>query len=157
MERETKKIILTVAVVVIAAASIYTMYTTTHNFVEVAKATHRLGGELVNLEKEDNFILLTFHFDNTSSLDIVLQKMQFNLYANGRYLGNFDMRERTILKPGEEFITIRRELHPLYVEDLEQELEYTEKVLWFVRGGAIIELPFEEMTITISIQEYWVT
>ena len=144
MERETKKIILTVVVVAIAAASIYTMYTTTNNFVEVAKATHRLGGELDNLEREDNFIILTFHFHNTSSLDIVLQKMQFNLYANGRFLGNILMKEKRILKPGEEFITIREELHPLYVEDLERELEYTEKILWFVRGGAVISFPLKK-------------
>jgi len=157
MEAKLRRIIFTLVVGILAAVSFSTMYSTTNNYVEVAKATHRLGGELVNLEMEGDTVLLTFHFNNTSSLDIVLLKIQFNLYANGRFLGNIDMREKTILEPGETDILVKAKLHPLYMEDLNKELEHTEKMLWFVRGGAVIVLPFEEITVTIEIQEYWVT
>lgn len=158
MEQRTRKIILSVVVTILMVASVYTMYTTTSNYVEAAKATHRLGGEVIELEmEEENVVLLTFRFNNTSSLDIILQNIQVNIYANGRYLGNFDRREKTPLKPGISEIVFRAELHPIYLESLEQERETSEMILWFISGGAVIELPFEEMTITISIQEYWVT
>ena len=63
MERQTKKIILFVVVGLLSAASMYTIYTTTFNYVEAAKATHNLGGEIINLELEgENTVLLTFQF-----------------------------------------------------------------------------------------------
>lgn len=157
MEPLTKKVILTTVVGILAAASFSTAYSTTRNYVEAAKATHLLGGELTDLEVTEDAVFLTFHFNNTSSLDIVLLKIQFNLYANGRFLGNILMRERTLLTPGEEYLVVEAELHPIYKEELEEELEYTEKMLWYVTGGAVILLPFEEITVTISIEEYWVT
>ncbi len=158
MEQQTRKTVLFVVVGLLTVVSAYTIYTTTSNYVEAAKATHNLGGEIINLELEgENTILLTFQFKNTSSLDIVLQNIQINVYANGRYLGNFDRREKTILKPGEAQIVFRAEVHPIYMGNLEQERESSEMILWYFYGGAVIELPFEEMTITIPIQEYWVT
>ncbi len=158
MEPQSKKIILSSVVGILTVASCYTLYTTTYNYVEATKATHRLGGELKDLYiAGENTIYLTFHFNNTSSLDIVLQSIMINVYANGKFLGNFDMRERTLLRPGETDITITAQIHPVYMSNLKTEQQYSEQMLWFVTGGAVIELPFEEMTVTITIQEYWVT
>jgi hypothetical protein len=153
-----RKVILTFIVGICALASTYTLYTTTDNYVEAAKATHNLGGQLIDLQiTAENTISLTFQFDNTSSLDIVLQKIAFNLYANGKFLGNYDRRERTLLTPGKAEITITAHVHPLYFEGLQKEQEFSEVILWYATGGAVIELPFEEMTVTMLIQEYWVT
>lgn len=133
------------------------MYTSTRNYVEAAKATHHLGGELISLHiAEESTILLTFQFHNTSSLDIVVQRIAFNLYANGKFIGNFDRRERTLLSPGTAEITVVAKVHSIYMEDLRKE-QTSEKILWFITGGTVIELPFKEMTVTTSIQEYWVT
>lgn len=154
----TKKIILTLIVTLLAAASFYTLTTTTSSYVEAAKATHQLGGQLTNLEiAEENTIYLTFHFNNTSSLDIVIQRIAVNVYANGKFLGNFDRRERILLPPGEADITLTAVIHPVYMDSLTEEQAHAETILWFITGGAVVELPFEEMTVPISIQEYWVT
>lgn len=152
------KIILTVLVTLLAAASFYTLYTSTSNYVEAAKATHMLGGQLTSLEVAgESTVLLTFHFNNTSSLDIVIQTIAVNVYANGKFLGNFDRRERISLPPGEADITLTAEIHPVYMDNLTLEQTYSETILWFITGGVVVELPFEEMTVTVSIQEYWVT
>lgn len=151
-----RKIILTLLVTMLTAASYYTMHTTTSNYVESARATHYLGGELTDLTVEESTVYLTFQFNNTSSLDIILQKIAFNLYANGKFLGNFDRRDRPLIPPGTAYITVTAELHPIYMENLRQE-QQSEKILWFITGGTVIELPFKEMTVTTSVQEYWVT
>lgn len=152
------RIILTILVTLLAAASFYTLYTATSNYVEAAKATHRLGGQLQSLEVVgENTVLLTFHFNNTSSLDIVIQTIAVNVYANGKFLGNFDRRERIFLPPGEADITLTAEIHPFYMDNLTLEQTYSETILWFITGGVVVELPFEEMTITVSIEEFWVT
>jgi hypothetical protein len=148
--------ILTLLVAVVAGVSYSTMHTATENYVESAKATHNLGGELTDLTVEETTVYVTFQFTNTSSLDIILQKIAFNLYANGKFLGNFDRRDRPLLPPGQSLITVTAELHPVYMENLKQE-QQSETILWFITGGTVIELPFKEMTVTTSIQEYWVT
>ncbi|MBU7042208.1 MAG: hypothetical protein HXS47_01360 [Theionarchaea archaeon] len=158
MERLKKKIIYTAAVGIITAVSFFIMYSTTENYIQATRATHQLGGELVALEFEgEDVVNVTFNFHNTSTLDIYLQKIAFNLYANGRFLGNYDMREKTLLPPGETQITITAKIHRIYMEGLRSEKEYTENLLWVTKGGAVIELPFKGMTISVDIIEYWVT
>jgi hypothetical protein len=158
MERQTKKIIYTIVVGLCAAASFFIMYSTTDDYVQASRATHHLGGDLVNLEFIDEDIIdLTFSFNNTSTLDIYVQRIAFNLFANGRFLGNYDMRDKTLLPPGETQITITAEIHPIYMEGLRSEKQYSENLLWVTGGGAVIELPFKGMTISVDIEGYWVT
>jgi len=158
MERQAKKIMYTIVVGLLTAVSFFTMYSTTYGYVQATRATHELGGDLIGLEiKDEDVVSLTFNFTNTSTLDIYLQRIAFNLYANGRFLGNYDMREKTLLPPGQTTITVTAEIHPLYMEGLRVEKQFSENLIWYTLGGAVIELPFKEMTITIDIKGYWVT
>lgn len=158
MEQKTKKIIYTLFVGLLTAVSFFTMYTTTDGYVQATRATHLLGGDLIDLEIiDEDTVNLTFNFNNTSTLNIYLQKIAFNLYANGRFLGNYDMREKTLLPPGNTTITITAQIHRVYMEGLRVEKQYSENLIWYTDGGVVIELPFKEMTVSVDIFGYWVT
>lgn len=158
MEQQLRKLLLTAVVVTLSAVSFSTLYSTTSNYVETTKATHRLGGNLVNLEiVSPSTLNFTFHFSNTSTITVTLQKIAFNVYANGTFLGNFDMREPTLIPPGEIDVTVKAEVHPFYLGDLTSELEESQKIIWFIKGGSVIELPFGQITVSLPVEEYWVT
>lgn len=156
---------LTALVFILTLVSIVTMNITATNYVEVAKATQKMEAHLVNLEIEGDTVFLTFRFNNDSSLDIVLVNVQFNIVANKKYVGNYGTRERIILGPGETDIVVRAEVHSYYLmkligygfESIQSYLYGPHEIHWFVDGAAVIELPFEETTVNVEIEEQWVS
>jgi hypothetical protein len=166
MEPERRKLIITLVVVLLAAASISIMNSTAENYLEVVKATQGMEADLMNLEIEENTVFMTFRFNNESSLDIALINVQFNLYANTEYVGNFDMRKRTILNTGDNDVIVEAEIYPRYIQELtgsEDEtlesflLSKSGEIQWFLYGAAVIELPFGEDTINVQIRKQWVS
>lgn len=164
MNPTTRKLILTVVVLLCACGSISFMRTTYNNYTEFLRAVQGMEEELINLEIEGNTVFLTFQFKNESSWELYLINVQFNLYANREYVGNFDMRKRILLQPGETDVVVTAELHPRYVEELTGDEDITLQsfvqavgIQWFIYGGAVIELPFEKEVRKVSIEEQWVS
>ncbi|MBU7016659.1 MAG: hypothetical protein HXS44_04075 [Theionarchaea archaeon] len=165
MEQKVKKILLTVVVLLFAGASISFMDSTYANYTEFLRAIQGMDGRLVNLHVEGNTITFTFQFTNKSAWDLHLINVQFNLYAEEEFLGNFDMRERIYLKTGETDVIMRVDVHPNYIENLtssanvslETFLSNRPGMRWFLYGGAVIELPIENEERTITIREQWVS
>ncbi len=157
MESQKRKVILTVVVAFFASVGNSGMIPTGRNYVEVNRAFHGLEEVLVNLEiVGEDTVLLTFQFSNASSLELVLENVQFNLYANREYLGNFDRRQKTMLKPGETIIVVEAKIHPHYLPKMQEQLA-SSKVNWFLYGGSVVELPFERRTFNLEISEGWVS
>ena len=67
------------------------------------------------------------------------------------------MREETILSPGETFITVTADIHPLYLKDFQSEKEHSEEISWFITGGFVIQLPFEDLVSMETFEETGVT
>ncbi len=150
-----QKVVLTVVAAISALVCVSAMNTTATNYVEVAKATQQMKGELINLEiVEENTVVLTFRFSNISSLDIFMQRISVNIYANGQYVGNFDMKERTALYEGDTLTVIRAVINPHYLPKLKAESDKG-KIQWYISGAAVIELPFEEKWVNLRIEEVW--
>lgn len=157
MESKTRKIILTVAVGFIASVCVYAMIPTSRNFVELNRAYHGIGGVLVDLEMVgEDTILFTFRYSNDSSLELTVENIQFNLYANRVYLGNFNRRERMTLGQGDTDIVVEAQITSHYLEKYKEQLE-SKEIHWFLFGGTVIELPFEKEPFSIDIREEWVS
>jgi len=167
MERRTGKLILTLVVIIFGSASIYVINSTADTYMEVAKAESLMRAKLIDFSVEENTVILTFRFNNESSLDLVLINVQFNMYGNRVYVGNYDMRERIPLKTGEKDVEIRVELIPRYVEKLvgsddttlqSYVLSGSGSIQWFLTGAAVVELPFGEFeSYNVTIREQWVS
>lgn len=167
MESRTRKLILTLVVVIFGLASSFVIESTADTYMEVAKAESLMTAELVDLSVVGNTVILTFRFNNESSLDLVLINVQFNMYANREYVENYDMRERIPLETGETNVEIRIELIHRYVEKLtgseyitlqEHLQNKSGEVHWFMMGGAVIELPFGDFeSYNVRIEEQWVS
>lgn len=166
MEPEKRKLTVTLVAVLLAAVSIFITNSTADNYVEVVKATQGMEAKLINLEIKGNTVFLTFRFNNESSLDIALLNVQFNLYGNGEYVGNYDMRKKTMLTTGDTDVVVEAEIYSRYVQELigsEDEtlesflLSKSGEIQWFLYGAAVIELPFENETVNQPIREQWVS
>ena len=166
MKRRTGKLILTLVVIIFGSASIYVINSTADTYMEVAKAESLMRAKLIDFSVEENTVILTFRFNNESSLDLVLINVQFNMYGNREYVGNYDMRERIPLKTGETDVEIRVELIPRYVEKLAGSdtalqsyvLSGSGSIQWFLMGAAVVELPFGEFeSYNVTIREQWVS
>jgi LEA14-like dessication related protein len=155
MKSESRKFTMTAIAGIITVWSIFTMYSNAPFYIEITKATQGMEVTLIEFQKVDETtILLTFEFENTSSLDITLNSLIFNLYANSEFMGNFGMRERKILPPGNTTVMMVADVQERYIE----ELPTGQSIQWTVNGGAVIELPMEEeVTYTIPITAGWVT
>lgn len=154
-----QKVVLTVVATISALVCVSAMNTTATNYVEMAKATQQMKGELINLEVAgEDTIVLTLRFSNISSLDLFVQRMSINIYANGEYLGNFDMKERTPLVEGDTLTVIRAVINPYYLPKLKAESDKGE-IHWYISGAAVIEFPFEKwdvpLTVNLRIEEAW--
>ena len=161
-----RKLTLTIVVIILALMSTVSITITAETYLEVARATQKMEAQLINVEIKENTIFLTFRFNNESNLNINLINVQFNLYCDRTFIGNYSMRENTVLGPGNNDIVVTVEVDPYYVvkaigygyASIESFVNIDiREIEWFMRGGAVIELPFEEATITIKITEYWVT
>jgi hypothetical protein len=166
MELKTRRIILTVLMLIFAATSISFMNTTAHNYGEFLKATQQMKGKLIALDVQGNAVILTLQFNNDSSWDIDLIKVQFNLYGNGTYVGNFDTWDVVPLNSGLTEVVVRAEVDPYYVKKLTGRdditiqyylLDSSESIEWFMNGAAVIELPLEDETRNIEVRERWVS
>jgi LEA14-like dessication related protein len=154
MKSQTRKFIMTGIVGLIALWSISAMYSNAPFYINVTKATQEMEITLVEFQWEgDTTIILTFEFDNNSSLDITLNSVIFNLYANSIFMGNFDMREKQTISPGKTPVRIVIEVQERYIDRLSSD----QSIGWYVYGGAVIELPVEDTTYNIQINEEWVT
>jgi len=158
MKQQKQKIILTVVVGFFGSVCLFATYSTGFNLVEGSKAGRELKITLVNLEvMGDDTIVITFQFTNVSALDIVVQKIGINIYANKEYMGNFDMQERTTLKQGDTDIIFKAVVSPHNLPKLKAVIGNSQEIQWHIKGGAVIELPFHEMTTVVSIDEVWVS
>jgi len=166
MEQKNRKLILTVVVLLFASVTIIFMKTTFDNYTEFLRAIHGMEGYLIDLEIEGNTVVLTFRFKNESTWELYLVNVQFNLYANREFMGNFDTRKRVLLETGETEVVVSAEVHPRYVKELTGQEDTTLQsfvhdrsggITWVLYGGAVIELPFEEETRNIDIIEQWVS
>ena len=166
MEKKKRKLILTVVVLLFACVTITFMKTSFNNYTEFLRAIRGMEGNLIDLEIEENTVVLTFRFKNDSSWELYLVNVQFNLYANREFMGNFDTRKRVLLETGETEVVVSAEVHPRYVKELTGQEDITLQsfvhdrsggVTWGLYGGAVIELPFEEETRNIDIIEQWVS
>lgn len=165
MEQKIKKILLTVVVLLFAGVSISFMDRTYANYTEFLRAIQGMDGTLADLDVEGNTIIFTFRFTNRSAWDLYLINVQFNLYAEEEFLGNYDMRERIYLETGETDVVMRVDVHPNYIENLTSDTDISLEAFlsnrpsmrWFLYGGAVIELPIENEVRTITIREQWVS
>ncbi|KYK38657.1 MAG: hypothetical protein HXS46_17635 [Theionarchaea archaeon] len=167
MEARTRRLVVTLIMIIAALGSIFTMKLTADTYMEVAKAESLMKAKLVGLDVVGNTVILTFRLNNESVLDLDLINIQFNMYANREYVGNYDMRERTPLKTGETEVEIRIELIDRYVRTITGE-DYTTlesflqsgsgSIQWFLTGAAVVELPFGEFeSYNVSVREQWVS
>jgi hypothetical protein len=165
VEQKIKKILLTVVVLLFAGVSISFMDRTYANYTEFLRAIQGMDGTLADLDVEGNTIIFTFRFTNRSAWDLYLINVQFNLYAEEEFLGNYDMRERIYLETGETDVVMRVDVHPNYIENLTSDTDISLEAFlsnrpsmrWFLYGGAVIELPIENEVRTITIREQWVS
>lgn len=154
-----------VVVSLFACICISFMKTTSENYTEFLTAVQGMQGNLVGLEIEGDTVFLTFRFTNESDWDLYLINVQFNLYGNGEFVGNFDMREKILLKTGETEVVVKAEVHPRYIEvvtgqedtTIESFLVNSAGIHWFIYGAAVIELPLENETRNLDIREEWVS
>ncbi len=157
MEQRTRKMTLTAVVGLLALMCLFAMIPTSENFLEENRAYHGTNGVLINLELVDeDTVILTFRFVNESSLDLAVENIQFNLYVNREFVGNFSLRGRTLLPPGETDVEVEAKIDPHYLPKLESQLN-SGSIHWFIYGGAVVELPFEKETFNISFRESWVS
>ena len=159
-----RKLILTFLVVILASVSMHVMNSTADTYLEVAEAEALMEAHLVDLAVAGNSITLTFRFNNESTLTLVLINVQFNMYANREFMGNYDMREKITLGKGDTDIEITIEIDSHYVENLAGSDTTVESYLlkksiqWQMVGAAVIELPFgEDESYNVRIREQWVS
>jgi LEA14-like dessication related protein len=154
MKSQNRKFIVTGIAGLIAVWSVFTMYSNAPFYINITKATQEMEITLVEFQWEgETTIILTFEFDNNSSLDITLNSVIFNLYANSKFMGNFDMREPQTLSPGKTTVRMEIEVQERYMNGLSS----NRSIGWYVYGGAVIELPVGDITYNIQINEEWVT
>ncbi|MBU7032328.1 MAG: hypothetical protein HXS53_07335 [Theionarchaea archaeon] len=156
MKPESRKLIMTALAGLISVWSIFLMYSNAPFYIEISKATQGMEVSLIEFQRvNDTRILLTFEFENISSLDITLNNLIFNLYANSEFMGNFGMTEmKKTLPPGITAVVVVADVQERYMEELPSD----QTIQWYVHGGAVIQLPIEEeVTYNIPISTGWVT
>lgn len=155
MELKTQRAVLTAVVALFTMVCVFAMDATAQNYVEVARATQQMGGELISLETVgEDTILLTFEFNNASALELVLLRIQVNVYVNDVFIGNFDMKDKTYLKNGVAHVVLTGKVHPYNLPKYEAEIDKGE-VQWFIVGAAVVQLPFHNETVNLRIEEAW--
>lgn len=153
MKSQNRKFMMTAIAGLLAVWSIFIMYSNAPFYIDVSRATQGMEVTLVDFQWEGGTtILVIFEFDNISSLDITLNSLIFNIYANADFMGNFDMRERKVLPPGKTRVSMKIDIQERYIDELSTD----QSITWALRGGAIIELPVgEDTTYNIPFMEWW--
>jgi len=164
MKSQKRKLTLTVMVIIFTLMSTFILNIAAKTYLEVARATQGMEAKLEDVEMKENTIFFTFRFNNESNLDITLVNVQFNLYSDRTFIGNYSMREKTVLSTGDTDILVTAEIDPYYVkkvighefDSIQSFAAAVHEVHWFIQGAAVIELPFEGATVNVRITELWV-
>lgn len=129
------------------------------NYTQGMSAASSVRLELSSLELRDEAnpkVLIAFHIENGSPINIELEAFHFNLYLNGHFIGsNYVPFTKRILDGFEEttmdFVIPIRPFYLQYIEQARQEQGFS----WFVRGRAKLLLPFREKEIWLNVREHW--
>jgi hypothetical protein len=144
---------------ILALVSAISIGLTATNYLEGMGAAGDLRFELSDLELKEGDapeVVITFHLENQSPLEIELEKFHFSLYLNGEFVGsNYEPFTAKILTGLEEVVMrFRIPLQPFYIQHVERAREEKD-FSWFLTGRAKLVLPFREDVVWLNLRESW--
>jgi hypothetical protein len=153
--------VVTVILVIVAVLSAGSIAISMRNYLQGISVVSdvRLGLSNLELRDEDGSeVLVTFHLENDSPVDVQLQFYYLRLYLNDNFMASqyYSSAERLSLAGFEEttvdFVVPLRSFYLQYVEQARQSEDFS----WLVRGEVRLLLSsFHESEVGLGIEEHW--
>jgi hypothetical protein len=153
--------VVAITLVIVAVLSAGSIALSTRNYLEGISAASkvRLGLSDLELRDEDGSeVLVTFHLENGSPIDVQLEFFYLRLYLNDNFMASqyYPSADRLSLAGFEEMtVDFVVPLRPFYLQYIEQARQ-REDFSWLVRGEVRLLLsPFHESEVWLGIEEHW--